>query len=142
METMRRKFQRSFDALAEVFEFIEGFFAEHEIPGELSFPVQFSVEELFTNMVKYSPETGEEIEVELEVVADGLTVSLTDFDVEPFDPTAAKAVDTDKPLEERQPGGLGIHLTKKLVDSMTYEYKEGESRISFTATLRGDDVPS
>jgi anti-sigma regulatory factor (Ser/Thr protein kinase) len=138
---MQRKFHRSFDALAEVFEFIEAFFAEHEIPGELSFPVQFAVEELFTNMVKYSPETGEEIEVYMAPVADGLTVRLTDFDVKPFDPTAAKAVDTDKPLEERQPGGLGIHLTKKIVDSMTYEHQEGQSRITFTATLRGEDVP-
>ena len=80
--------------------------------------------------------------MELAPVPDGLTVSLTDFDVEPFDPTQAKAVDIDLPLEERQPGGLGIHLTQKLVDSMQYEHNEGQSRITFTATLRGDDVPS
>jgi anti-sigma regulatory factor (Ser/Thr protein kinase) len=139
---MQRRFRRSFDTLSEVFEFIEGYFVEHEIPRELSFPVQFAVEELFTNMVKYSPETGEEIEVALSPAPGGLTVSLTDFDVEPFDPTAAKAVDTEKPLEERQPGGLGIHLTKKLVDSMQYEYSEGQSKITFTASLRGEDVPS
>jgi len=139
---MQRRFHRRFDVLDDVFAFIDSFFVEHSISDELRFPVHFAVEELFTNMVKYSPESGEDIEVALAIAPEGLKVCLTDFDVKPFDPTRAKAVDTDKPLEERTPGGLGIHLTKKLVDSMEYEHSEGQSRITFTATMRGHDVRS
>lgn len=135
---MQRKFQRSFDALPVVFEFIDGFFAQESIAAALRFPVHFAVEELFTNMIKYSPESGEEIQLELSPVPDGLTVSLTDYDVEPFDPTKSKAVDTDAPLEARRPGGLGLQLTRRMVDTMEYEYAEGQSRITFTATTNHD----
>jgi hypothetical protein len=50
-----RTFRRSFDALQDIFLFTADFFArEHVDPGLLP-TVDLTVEELFTNMVKYSP---------------------------------------------------------------------------------------
>jgi anti-sigma regulatory factor (Ser/Thr protein kinase) len=64
-----------------------------------------------------------------------LTVRLTDFDVEPFDVTRAPAVDIDKPLAERQIGGLGLHLVRKMADTLRYEFADRRSTITFTMTL-------
>ena len=137
---MNKKFDRSFGALEHVFEFIERFFVAEAIDRSLQHTVEFAVEELFTNMVKYSPGTGEEIELNLEPIQGGVQVSIIDHDVEPFDPTKAAEVDIDRPIEEREPGGLGLHLIRKLVDSMDYEYKERQSKITFTAKLGAQDV--
>ena len=40
--------------------------------------------------------------------------------------------------EEREAGGLGLHLVRKLVDSIEYEYLKDsrQSRITFSMTVR------
>ena len=45
------------------------------------------------------------------------------------------------PIEQRAPGGLGLHLIRRLVDSIEYEYSEEarQSRITFRKTRR--DAP-
>ena len=54
-----------------------------------------------------------------------------------FDVTQAPDVDTGLPIEQRNPGGLGLHLVKRLVDSIEYHYREEgrESLIRFKKTL-------
>ena len=60
-------------------------------------------------------------------------VTLTDYGVDRFDPTLAPEVDISLPLEQRKPGGLGLHLIRRMVDSIRYEYDEvnRQSRITF-----------
>jgi len=43
------------------------------------------------------------------------------------------------PIEQRNPGGLGLHLIRRLVDSMAYEYSQErrQSRITFRKTVAG-----
>jgi anti-sigma regulatory factor (Ser/Thr protein kinase) len=61
----------------------------------------------------------------------GLEVRLTDYDVERFDPTSVASVDIDAPLDERTPSGLGLYLVMKMVDSIHYEYRNRQSKITF-----------
>jgi len=119
------------ESLAAVFEFIEGFFQERQLDPGLLYAVNFTVEELFTNMVKYNPAGSGDIGLSLARTADGVAVSLTDHADQPFDVTRAPAVDIDQPLEERRPGGLGLHLIRQMVDHIDYEYRDGCSTISF-----------
>ncbi|MBQ4445373.1 MAG: ATP-binding protein, partial [Prevotella sp.] len=44
-----------------------------------------------------------------------------------FDPTIAKNADTSLSAEERPIGGLGILLTRKLVDTINYERINGRN---------------
>ena len=129
---MRKKYKRDFDQLQQIVADTERFFADQEIDGSLRMKVDLSLEELFVNMVNYNTETEQDILIEMRPIDGGLEVSLTDFDVERFDPTLAGEVDVDAPLSDRTPGGLGLYLVLKMADSIHYEYHDRQSRITFT----------
>ena len=134
-----RSFRRTFDSLEEIFAFSADFFAAHGIDPGLLPIVDLTLEELFTNMVKYSPAGDAHVRIEMGATEDGVEVTLTDYDVERFDVTAAPDADINLPIEERRPGGLGLHLIRRLVDSLHYEYsnESRQSRITFRKTSTG-----
>lgn len=135
---MERKYQRSFNQIRKIVEDTAGFFSEHEIDDSLRMKVDLSLEELFVNMVNYNTETDKDILIEMKPIEQGIEVSLTDFDVERFDPTMAAEIDIDAPLSERTPGGLGLYLVLKMADSIHYEYRDRKSKITFTNRVTGE----
>ena len=128
---MRRDFKRHLDSLAPLYEFSETIMAEQNLPDGVRFPVHLAMEELFVNMVHYNPTVTTDIEVTVSV-DDKVTVSLVDNGGTEFDVTVKRDVDTDSPLEERKPGGLGGHLVQNLVDTLEYEYQDGRGEVIFT----------
>jgi len=113
--------------LPEVFEFVGDYFARERIDLKHLYAVRFAAEEVFTNLLKYNPGNTNDILLRLERSDAELAMSLTDFDVEAFDINQAPEARTDLPIEQRQPGGLGIHLVRKLVDRIDYEYVDRRS---------------
>ena len=129
-------FARQIDSLQAIFAFTSGFAARHAIDPATLQAVDFAIEELFTNMVKYSSMSRSAVTIALTPIAAGAEVELIDRDVERFDVTAAPDVDIDQPIERRAPGGLGLHLIRRMVDSIEYRYDEQrrQSRIRFRKT--------
>ena len=134
--TAARSFSRSFDSLEEIFAFTSEFFGQHGVDRDLLPTVDLVLEELFTNMVKYAPEGAPSIRLEMARAPDGVEVSLTDYDVDLFDVTEAPDADINLPIEARKPGKLGLHLVRRLVDSLQYEYsiERRQSRTTFRKT--------
>ncbi|MEP5762995.1 MAG: SpoIIE family protein phosphatase [Halieaceae bacterium] len=133
----RRTFKRSLASLDEIFAFTEEFFVSRGIDTSLRYAVDLAIDELFTNMVHYNPEEPEEIIIEYERVENGLSVSMTDHQRPPFDITQdAPPADLDSPAEERQEGGLGIHLVKEMVDTIDYSYDDSEGCATITFTKK------
>ena len=132
--TVQQYFPRSFDSLDAMFRLVGDFLAARSLDQELHGPVCFIVEELFTNSVKYASGR-HDMALSLGHTPDKLTVQLTDFDVDAFDPTHAPSVDVDKPPGERQPGGLGLHLVRQMADTLQYEYADRRSTVTFTKSL-------
>jgi len=135
---VRKSYRRSFDEIARIVSDTGEFFSRHGIDPSLRMKVDLSLEELFVNLVTYNTESDREIELEMQPVEGGLEVSLTDFDVERFDPTVVREVDVDAPLSERTPGGLGLFLVLKMADSIHYEYHDRTSRITFRNITGGE----
>ncbi len=131
-----RRFERSLDSLAEISGFLGGFFDAHRIGAGHLESVRLAVEELFTNMLKYGGGS-EEILIGLGFEGRELVVTLTDYDVAEFDPTAQPDVVVDRPLSEREPGGLGIHLVKQVMDRVEYEYVDRNGTTRLFKTLDG-----
>jgi len=128
---MEQKFKRSFEELKNIVTMTESLFRAEGLPADLRNVVDLATEELFVNMVTYNTESEEDILIQMIPHEHGIEVSLTDYDVERFDPTGASTVDVDAPLDERTPGGLGLYLVLKMVDSIHYEYRNRQSRITF-----------
>jgi anti-sigma regulatory factor (Ser/Thr protein kinase) len=133
--TAQRTFPRTAACLPEIFGFMDTFFLKHGVGDQHRLPMQFAVEELFTNLVKYSRGGTEEILIALKCEGGKLVVSLTDFDVPRFDIRAVPDVDVDRDVKDRKPGGLGIHLLKRMVDDVGYEYVDGRSTTTFFKAL-------
>lgn len=132
---MEKKFKRDISSLEKIFDFIGDFVTKNKFDDSITFTLNLVVEELFTNLVKYNEETSQDILISLNQDRNKLIVSLTDFDVEPFDVTKSGEVDVDQSIKKRKVGGLGLHLVKQLVDKIDYEYKDRESKITLIKNL-------
>ena len=129
---MKKRYKRSFEEIRKIVVDTEQFFAQENIDESLRMKVDLALEELFVNMVTYNTETICEILIEMKPINNGIEVSLTDQNVDRFDPTESRAVDVNAPLTERAPGGLGLYLVLKMADSINYEYHGRTSKIIFT----------
>ena len=91
--------------------------------------VDLAVEEIFINIASYAYRPGDgPVTIRVSVTEDPIQVILTFIDNGiPFDPLAKEDADVTVPAEERKIGGLGIFLVKKTMDSVTYEYKDGQN---------------
>ena len=137
--TIAREFPRSFASIEPMVAFTGEAFARLAIDPDLKQVIDFTVEELFTNMVKYATGSASPVRVEVGAVEGGVEVTLVDRDVERFDPTASPDVDIHAPIDERRPGGLGLHLIRRMVDAIDYRYSDAtrEGRITFRKTAAG-----
>jgi len=131
----RRDFARSFDALADIFAFIGEALDACRAGVAERYAIEFTTEELFTNMVKYNAAGSGEITLEIECSDGEVTCRLADPDSDRFDVTSAPDADIHMPTERRSPGGLGLHLSRRLVDSIDYDYSGRRSLITFRKTL-------
>ena len=129
---MQKSFDRSIDSIADVYEFTENVLVSGNIGDELRFPVHLAMEELFVNMVNYYPDNDNAIQLDVDAENGMVTVTMTDFDVDPFDVTQSRNVDIDAPLDERTPGGLGLHLIQSMVDNLQYDWEDRRSTIRFS----------
>lgn len=130
---MQQTFARSLDELKRIVAFTDRVFAGEEIDPSMRYVIDLCVEELFVNLVTYNTETDADILIEMRRHHDGVEVSLTDFNVDRFDPTEVEPVNVAAPLEQRTPGGLGLFLVLKMADSIHYEYRDRTSKITFVA---------
>ena len=138
-ESVSGTFGRSFDSIAALVAFTADAFAQLSIDARLLPTIDLAVEELFTNMVKYGAGSAAPVELRLTAIDGGAELAMTDRDVAPFDVTRAPDVDIDAPIAQRSPGGLGLHLLRRMADSLEYEYKTDgrRSRITLRTTLAG-----
>ena len=101
-----------------------------EVGMDMAVAIQMNLamEEAVVNVMSYAypADTVGDVTIEAVTIADQLQFTITDCGT-PFDPTAKAEVDTTLSAEERPIGGLGIHLVRQLMDSITYERIDGKN---------------
>ena len=99
--------------------------------------IDMAVEELFVNIAHYAYKggvgkarilTGEDTGSREPGI---LRITLIDWGV-PFNPLEKKDPDISLSVEDREIGGLGIFMAKKVMDHMDYSYEEGRNILTMT----------
>ncbi|MBP5555279.1 MAG: ATP-binding protein [Lachnospiraceae bacterium] len=115
--------------LDKVIAFVDEELDRLETSVKIRTQIDIAVEELFVNIAHYAynPQTGPAT-VRVEVEQDPLAISITFIDKGvPYDPLAKADPDVTLSADEREIGGLGIFMVKKSMDSIDYEYKDGQN---------------
>ncbi len=88
------------------------------------FKIELSVVEICTNIIKYAYPAGPgEIALKLWRAREKLYLEIRDSGI-PFDPTKAKEPDIHEIIRRRKKGGLGIFLSRKLMDGFDYRRED------------------
>lgn len=113
--------------LAKATEFVRERLKNRNVSEKFIKQVELYVEEVFVNIAHYAyaPDIGD-AEIFCDVSADKITVIFTD-EGKRYDPLEKPDPDITLSAEERDIGGLGIFMTKKLTDDIRYEYKDGKN---------------
>ena len=100
--------------------------------------ISVALEEMYVNVAHYAyaPKTGR-IRISAGVLDDPkrLVIILEDGGV-PFNPLDKKDPDTSLDTSTRPIGGLGIFMTKKIMDKMEYERRDGKNIVTLTKNLQ------
>lgn len=116
--------------------FVREFLTQEGLALERAFDLDLVIEELFTNLVKYSRGDRGTIDVGLTHEDRQVIITLCEQGAELHDPTTAPDVDVDRPIGERVPGGLGIHLVRKLSEDFRYEWRDGTATTTVTVRMK------
>lgn len=116
--------------LPALLDALEEALADRGVPMAAVGPVLIAADEIVSNILNYGG-GAPAVEVAAQVGEGRVTVRITD-DGAPFDPLAAEAPDTSLSIEDRDIGGLGIHLVRKLMDSVHYERAGKYNRLQFS----------
>ena len=115
--------------LDQVLQFVDEEIEKLECSVKIHTQIDVAVEELFVNIAHYAykPDTGPAtVRVEVEKEPPAISISFIDHGI-PYDPLAKEDPDITLSAEDRDIGGLGIFMVKKSMDSIEYEYKDGQN---------------
>ncbi|MBR4874071.1 MAG: SpoIIE family protein phosphatase [Clostridia bacterium] len=117
------------EALPDILGFVDEMLEKHECPMKTQMAICVAIEEVFVNVARYAYGEGEgdvTLGIGFEEESRTITFRMADKGT-PFDPLKKPDPDITLPAEERQIGGLGIFITKKTMDTVTYAYENGEN---------------
>ena len=125
------------NAVGESLLRLESFLSERQVDPEVVFSAVLVLEEVLTNIIKYSygEESEQEILVEVSFGARELSLRFTDQGRE-FDWQKAPGPDLSLPIEDRPIGGLGIHIVRNLARRMDYQRLEGKNVLELFLPLQ------
>ncbi len=116
------KIEPTLDNIEQVTAFVEETLSEMGVPMKSLMRINVAVDEIFSNIARYSGAS--ECTVACGIQGSRAIVRFTDNGT-PYDPTSRPEMDTTLSLEERGEGGMGIHMVRKIMDTVQYAYKEG-----------------
>jgi anti-sigma regulatory factor (Ser/Thr protein kinase) len=128
--------------LLRVNSIFESFATQHDIGGRLRYHLLVSIEEILTNIIKYGfDEQGvHPIHITFRLVLENVEMEFEDRGRE-FNPLEVEEPNLETAIEDRQLGGLGIHLVKKMVDVAEYR-REGDRNILLLRKSKSTPAPT
>jgi len=122
--------------IEHVKERFDSFADENKIETSIRRKMYLVFDEFLNNIISYAYNDKKEhdIDINVKLVNSQLMVTITDDGI-PFNPLSAKTPDTDLSIDEREIGGLGIHLVRKLMDKVSYQRKDNKNIVNLIKVL-------
>lgn len=139
---VRAYFRNQASELARLRETVEYFIFESNLDALTGHRLHVILEELFTNVVKYSPKEGgwgegaQGMVIALVRKEDRVRIDFAD-DGAPFNPLTLPEPELDEDLEERPVGGLGIHLVRRMTERASYKRDGDWNRLQLVCLNSG-----
>ena len=104
--------------------------------------ILLAVEEAVANVINYAYPKGELGNIEIDILSmppteaqeGDITIIITD-NGKPFNPLTHGDIDVEQAIDNRQIGGLGIHLYQQLMDSVIYDRKEDKNILTLSKNI-------
>ena len=135
--------QSSLAEIPRLSEAIASFAARNELSVDALTAANLVLEEVVTNIIVHGLKgrEGETIAVKLALEPEMLVLTSEDS-APPFNPLLAPEPDLTKPLDERRPGGLGIHLLRRMMDRLEYRRADGKNQLTMWKRLAQRETPA
>jgi anti-sigma regulatory factor (Ser/Thr protein kinase) len=128
------------DSLKLIAEFVLAEASKVGLDKKAAYRLRLAIDEIATNIILYGFQgPAQKGDLHLFATTDDskLEIAIEDTAI-PFDPINAKQVETEeleRPLEDRQIGGLGVYLAIQGVDQFRYERVSNRNRNIFVMNL-------
>lgn len=130
-------FEAKRENLDEVLDFINVELLRFDCADEVKTKINIVVEEIFVNISSYAYDELGKVDVSCNVNEDNLQVEIKFKDSgKQYNPLEHIEPDISLPIEQRNIGGLGIFMSKKFMDDIEYEYKEGKNILTIRKIIK------
>ena len=117
-------------------DFVKGFTAKLGLDNRAASGLRLALEEAVVNVIDYAYPAGENGSILVQADSNHSEVRFTIVDSGiPFDPTSVLEADTKLDASKRPIGGLGVLLSRKLTDSVSYSRRNGQNVLTLTKSI-------
>jgi len=136
VEIKKIRLQNQLNELESITQYLDELASLWDLSIPFTMTLNLVLEEAFTNIVNYGyqDDKNHEIEIIFEKQNNRLLISLIDDGV-PYDPTLTDDPDINLSAEEREIGGLGVFLIRKMMDKVNYQWQEGHNILKMEKTI-------
>jgi len=118
------------ESLAQISAFVNEASQCAGLDDHTAWQVELAVDEAATNIIQhgYAPDHPGIIELTWRIEDNRLVMTLRDYGRR-FNPDDVPPPDVSSPLEERQPGGLGLYLMNQLMDQVRFDFDDANGNL-------------
>ncbi len=137
-QSLHMKIPNDLAEIDGVIDQVEEFGQEHKLALKPVRMVMMALDEFLNNAISYGfkDEDTHEIEIRIDLLDQRLSVTLVDDGI-PFNPFQLNTPDTSLGVEDREIGGLGIHLVRNTMDEVSYKRGVNQNIVTLIRDMNG-----
>ena len=127
LEEIELNLKAILEDLPRAIESIDNFLRRKGIEKETILKLQLAMDEAITNIIEYGcQDKAGVIKIVCNLSAKEITLIIED-NAKPFNPLTVKEPELSSDVEKRKIGGLGVFIMKKMMDEVSYEFRNGKN---------------
>ena len=132
---IQRKFKADTKEIPAIQQFAEIELEKYKCNTKIIYQINLVIEEVFVNIANYAYKDKEGYcTLSIEIENNKVILTFEDSGI-PFNPLEKSDPDISLPAKKRAVGGLGIFLTKRIMDDVKYKYENNKNILRITKDL-------